>query len=258
MYHDDSSDNGGGHGTWIRKPKPLAALEEKPKLKVHIESAEPRSSPASGEKSTGSTMTLMASSAFPGSKVNSNGSTKIGGLTEMLMKQKENEAERKVESEQEREKVKATSPTIADDEDGWAMRPPPEAVYERLERYFGNHDLDKPVIEATSGGTSPTSTEPVAPPQVIPSSHDKEREKDKIKMRAKKSIRYVAEDAKRRIDRTSKADPTYSTSYLKKRSTKFWGGRLEEVTTHQAKSNSISVAPGTSPESSSNGETSKC
>ncbi|XP_006454689.1 hypothetical protein AGABI2DRAFT_62685 [Agaricus bisporus var. bisporus H97] len=149
--------------------------------------------------------------------------------------------------------MKVNSPTFADDEDGWAMRPPPEAVYERLERYFGNHDLDKPVIEATSGGTSPTSTEPVAPPQAAPSNIDKEREKDKTKMRGKKSIRYVAEDAKRRIDRTSKADPTYSASYLKKRSTKFWGGRLEEVTTHQAKSNGINGVPGSEP--SSNGET---
>lgn len=259
MYHDDSSDNGGGHGTWIRKPQSLAPLEEKPKLKVHIDSVEPKSSPASGERSTGSTTTLMASSALPGSKVNSNGSTRIGGLTEMMMKQKEKEAERQVESEQEQDRAKTTSPTLADDEDGWAMRPPPEAVYERLERYFGNHDLDKPVIEATSGGTSPTSTEPVATPQVVPSSHDKEREKDNLKMRAKKSIRYVAEDAKRRIDRTSKADPTYPTSSSKKRSTKFWGGKLEEVTTtHQAKSNSISLMSGTSPESSSNGETSKC
>lgn len=277
MYHDDSSDAGGGNGTWIRKPQAQTVLEEKPKLKVQIESTGSKQSPSSAEKSngsTGSTATLLAPPSLSNLRANSNtsngSSTRVGVLSEMILmhereREREREKERQVEKqmerhwerEQERERATTTS-TFVDDKDGWAMRPPPEAVYERLEHYFRNHDLDKPVIEATSGGTSPTSTEPVAPPQVVPSNYDKEREKEKSKMRSKKSIRYVAEDAKRRIDRTSKADSTYSNSYLKKRSTKFWGGRLEEVTTHQAKSSSISSASSSSPDSPSSGGTSEC
>jgi len=134
--------------------------------------------------------------------------------------------------------------------DGWAMRPPPEAVYEKLEFYFRNHDLDKPVIEANSGGTSPTSIEPPFSSQVVvasASNYDKDKERDKCsKIRSKKSIRYVAEDAKRRIDRTSRADSTFADIYSRKRNTKFWGGKLEEVTTHQARSSSVSSTTSTS------------
>lgn len=277
MYHDDSSDAGGGNGTWIRKPM-QPHLEEKPKLKVQIET--PRQSPSSAEKSnpsTGSTATLMAPPSLSNLRANAGvSSSKAGGLSEIMMREREKEREKEKEKERERERERekererqlerewerekerertTTTATFADDKDGWALRPPPEAVYERLEHYFRNHDLDKPVIEATSGGTSPTSTEPVAPPPVVPNV-DKEREKSKI--RAKKSIRYVAEDAKRRIDRTSKADSTYANSLLRKRNTKFWGGKLEEVTTHQAKSSSTSSGSSSSPDSPSGGASECC
>jgi mitogen-activated protein kinase kinase kinase len=294
MYHDESSDNG-GNGTWIRKPQPQQH-EEKPKLKVQIENGAAGQSPSSAEKSdpsTGSTATLLA--PLSNLRANSSGTTstangttgsvtKVGGLTEMMMHEKEREREMENEREKEqageREKQQRQlekqmekaweregeqnrergTDTLNGDKDGWAMRPPPEAVYERLEHYFRNHDLDKPVIEATSGGTSPTSTDPPAPPQatatVTPTNYDKEREKSKI--RAKKSIRYVAEDAKRRIDRTSKADSTYSDVYLRKRNTKFWGGKLEEVTTHQARSSSVSSVSSGSPDGFSSGTMSKC
>nr|GAT44122.1 MAP kinase kinase kinase [Mycena chlorophos] len=81
-------------------------------------------------------------------------------------------------------------------EDTWAPRPPPEDVYERLEDYFPQHDLDKPVIEAASGGTSPTTT-------------DVER--------------------KRHLDRASRAEGM--TAVQRKRSTKLWGSKVEEVDT---------------------------
>jgi mitogen-activated protein kinase kinase kinase len=266
LYNDESSDNG-GNGTWIRKPQAQTHSEEKPKLKVQIETTGTMQSPSSAEKSnpsTGSTATLLAPPSLSNLRGNSsnivNGtgsSTRVGDLSGMMTtherereRERENENEGQLEKqverawqkEQERERG-TTTETFTDSEDGWALRPPPEAVYERLEHYFRNHDLDKPVIEATSGGTSPTSTEPVAPPQAaVMTNYDKEREKLK---RSKKSIRYVAEDAKRRIDRTS----AYAECYLKKRNTKFWGGKLEEVTTHQAKSSSVSSASSPSPDS---------
>ncbi|KAF8922634.1 kinase-like domain-containing protein [Mucidula mucida] len=124
----------------------------------------------------------------------------------------------------------------------WAPRPPPEDVYERLEEFFPEHDLDKPVIEANSGGTSPTAGEVLPPPPTpedtiiplppVPSVHERTR------MRGKKSIRHVAEEHKRRINRISGQDPaSYNASVLRKRSTKLWGSRLEEVTPAQAKAN---------------------
>lgn len=114
------------------------------------------------------------------------------------------------------------------EESTWAHRPPPEDVYERLEEFFPEHDVDKPIIDATSGGTSPTATEP---PSGIPPD-DRERITG---VRGKKSIRIVAEEHKKRIDRTSRAETAFNANMIRKRSTKLWGGRLEEVTSSQKK-----------------------
>lgn len=127
-------------------------------------------------------------------------------------------------------KIRQRGSTFTDNEYTWAPRPAPEEVYERLEDFFPEHDLDKPVIEASSSGAgSPTAAEyPAAPP--IP---EKDRS-EKGLVKAKKSIRIVAEEHKKRIDRTSRAE-NLAASVLRKRSTKLWGSRLEEVTTEQAK-----------------------
>ncbi|KAK0506336.1 MAP kinase [Armillaria luteobubalina] len=133
-------------------------------------------------------------------------------------------------------------------------RPPPEDVYERLEEFFPEHDLDKPVIEANSGGTSPTTAEPVVevspePASIVMPPIPLMPEKSRVK--GKKSIRHVAEEHKRRINRNSKADSSFASSVLRKRSTKLWGSKLEEVTTAQARAN----MGGPSPESPSGGPT---
>ncbi|KAF8140336.1 kinase-like domain-containing protein [Boletus edulis] len=107
----------------------------------------------------------------------------------------------------------------------WAHRPPPEDVYDRLEEFFPEHDLDKPVIEANSGGTSPTTAD---------LSHGiTANDRERINVRGKKSIRIVAEEHKKRLDRTSRAESSYGN--LLRRSTKLWGGYVEEVTTSQKK-----------------------
>ncbi|KAG2120796.1 MAP kinase [Suillus discolor] len=110
------------------------------------------------------------------------------------------------------------------EESTWAHRPPPEDVYDRLEEFFPEHDLDKPVIEANSGGTSPTA---IDYNYGIPNIADR----DKALVRPKKSIRIVAEEHKKRIDRFSRADPLGDNSIWRKRSTKLWGSRIEEVDT---------------------------
>ncbi|KAF7320074.1 MAP kinase kinase kinase [Mycena kentingensis (nom. inval.)] len=119
---------------------------------------------------------------------------------------------------------------VARQEDTWAPRPPPEDVYERLEEYFPEHDLDKPVIEAASGGTSPTSTDQISVPAPLTPATGKE--KDKGRLRAKKSIRIVAQEHKRKIDRSSRAAAVDGmTAMQRKRSTKMWGSKVEEMDT---------------------------
>ncbi|KAI0830586.1 Pkinase-domain-containing protein [Trametes gibbosa] len=117
----------------------------------------------------------------------------------------------------------------------WAPRPPPEVMYERLEEYFPEHDLDKPVIETPSGGTSPTATEAPAVPAPQRFKH-------------KKSIRVVAAEHKRQLDRTSRGVDTTVAPLSRKRHTKLWGSKLEEVTTEQGKgptsSGSTDASPG--------------
>jgi mitogen-activated protein kinase kinase kinase len=125
-------------------------------------------------------------------------------------------------------KSRVSKAFTASEEDTWAPRPPPEDVYERLEDFFPEHDLDKPVIEMISGGTSPTGTSSdltlaPAPPTPAPT--------DKARVRGKKSIRLVAQERKRYIDRTSRIGGDAFTAIQRKRSTKLWGSRVEEVDT---------------------------
>lgn len=116
------------------------------------------------------------------------------------------------------------------------FRPPAEEMYERLGDFFPGHDLDEPVIEASSGGTSPTSAE-TAQPFPTPD-----------RRKHKKSIRVVAYEHKRKLDRTSRITSANNANMLRKRSTKLWGGRMEEVTAEQSKNSSPALStPAESP-----------
>lgn len=117
---------------------------------------------------------------------------------------------------------------VNNDQDTWAVRPPPEDVYERLEEFFPGHDLDKPVIDASTGGTSPTTTEHPIP---LPPEPTEKRWKHK------KSIRVVAAEHKKKIDRTSRMDPSSLASDVRRhRSTKLWDKQTEEVTAEKLRS----------------------
>jgi hypothetical protein len=113
-------------------------------------------------------------------------------------------------------------------DDGAFTRPSAEDVYERLDDFFPQHILDKPVLEAASGGTSPTSVEqPQLPlPTTAPAG-----------FRHKKSIRHVAAQHGQRIKHQSIA----ADDMRRKRSTKLWGSKLEEVTPAQAFSSLTSL-----------------
>ncbi|KAN0134825.1 hypothetical protein V8E53_007199 [Lactarius tabidus] len=117
----------------------------------------------------------------------------------------------------------------------WASRPNPEEVLNKLELFFPDHDLDKPVIEASSGGTSPTAVE--YPPAPLPYNG---RAADK-RSRHKKSIRVVAEEHNLRQDRTSRLQSTTAANIFRKRSTKLWDSRVEEVTPGQITSGMPSI-----------------
>ncbi|KAJ6519735.1 MAP kinase [Mycena sanguinolenta] len=123
-------------------------------------------------------------------------------------------------------KERTVSTFTAREEDTWAPRPPPEDVYERLEDFFPEHDLDKPVIEMVSGGTSPTGATADQTLVPVPSAP---APIDRAKVKGRKSIRLVAQERKRIIDRTSRVEGL--TSIQRKRSTKLWGSKVEEVDT---------------------------
>ena len=115
------------------------------------------------------------------------------------------------------------------------FRPPAEEMYERLGDFFPEHDLDEPVIEASSGGTSPTSAEAAQP---IPTPD---------RRKPKKSIRVVANEHKQKLDRASRITSVSNANMLRKRSTKFWGSKVEEVTVEQMKNASALSTPAESP-----------
>ena len=72
------------------------------------------------------------------------------------------------------------------------FQPPAEEMYERLGDFFPGYGLGEPVIEDSSGGTSLTSAEAIQP---LPTPDRRKH---------KKSIRVVANEHKRKLDRTSR------------------------------------------------------
>lgn len=131
------------------------------------------------------------------------------------------------------------------------FRPAIEDVYNRLDKFFPDHDLDKPVVESvgTSEGNSPTVTEPPPPASYIAPLPSDVRQQDRMStdedrwhgvdkgianMRRrsghKKSVRYVAGERKKAMDRTSKLGiEDAASSVSRKRSTKFWGNKMKEI-----------------------------
>ena len=114
-----------------------------------------------------------------------------------------------------------------------SSRPNPEEVLNRLEAscYFPDHDLDKPVIEASSGGTSPTAVE--NPPAPLPYNGKPPADK---RSRHKKSIRVVAEEHNLRQDTRSRLQASSAVDVLMRGSPKLWGSRVEEDTLGQISS----------------------
>jgi len=100
------------------------------------------------------------------------------------------------------------------------IRPAVEHVYDKLDKYFPGCDLDRPLIDSLSA-PSPTMAEP--PP--IPM---EEAERVQVRRNKKKSIRILARDRQDFIKRQSMMESP-SAAKMRRRSTKLWDSRLQEV-----------------------------
>ncbi|GLB36061.1 putative ste ste11 protein kinase [Lyophyllum shimeji] len=213
QYELESDSGGDDMGTALWKKRPTAESERpktssRPPLKVQIESSTGTRQESSSSGTQASQHATIVSPLPP---------ARPPGRPVTPPK-----PQRRVPDRGERDPLGST---FADRQSStWAPRPPPEDVYERLEEFFPEHDLDKPLIEANSGGTSPTTTEPAIPVPPTPAP---------LTRRGKKSIRIVAEEHKKLINRNSRGDASSYSNVVRKRSTKLWGSKLEEVTTAQ-------------------------
>ncbi|KAI5479006.1 mitogen-activated protein kinase kinase kinase [Pseudohyphozyma bogoriensis] len=115
----------------------------------------------------------------------------------------------------------------------WAPRPKVEDVLENLDAFFPKHDLNKPVFDAptpTATTPSPTASPAKETPSMTPL-----RKLTAAGLGYKKSIRVVAGDRKRNMLKASARREASGgvlgvSSMLRRKSTKLFGSRLEEVT----------------------------
>ena len=118
----------------------------------------------------------------------------------------------------------------------WAFRPPPDIVVKQLSKFFPHVNLDTEVIKAVS---SSSSTDTNATPVAAPTSGASK------KLQYRSSIRRVAEERQRILEKptatlggslASVPEPEMGkVSIVRKRSTKMWGSKVEEVKPGQLK-----------------------
>jgi hypothetical protein len=140
--------------------------------------------------------------------------------------------------------------SFAKHEDVWAVRPPPDVLFDNLEEFFPNHDLDKPIL-VDHGNSSP----PVSPMDASDSDNNANIKPLPVLKRppqlqtitsapavfAKpaarmKSIRVVAKEAiEKRSRLASIAKGVKGANLLRRRSTKVWGARMMEMTPGQVR-----------------------
>lgn len=144
------------------------------------------------------------------------------------------------------------------------VRPPAEVVYNNLERFFPNTDLDKPIVDdAPSPTMSPVNEVSPIPQKSLESLRGPEKrlnsisrkvssaEDDHLKVPQKgnitgrhqrmKTIRVVAHEANEARKRLSeKANANKQPSLLRRTSTKMWGQKVVEVTPSQLKGGYVS------------------
>lgn len=150
------------------------------------------------------------------------------------------------------------SNSFARRDNDWAFRPPPEQLYDNLDDFFPKHDLDKPVLDASGAPGSPLvaspKTETTSPAQVIAAAAAASASGAfPQRARHKKSIRIVAQDRKRFLERAEQADARRAqgqgAALSRRRSTKLWGTKVVEMTPGQEQITPSSAASTESPSS---------
>ena len=121
----------------------------------------------------------------------------------------------------------------ASDDNDWAFRPPVETVLEHLDVFFPEHDLDKPVFDLAAPSPPGGSTSASSPVKDQPlASHTR-----RSNLGYHKSIRVVAQDRKRMLQKAGRNVATaasgLASNLLRRRSTKLFGAKIEEVTSAQ-------------------------
>ncbi|GAA6061114.1 hypothetical protein JCM10212_006145 [Sporobolomyces blumeae] len=148
------------------------------------------------------------------------------------------------------ELVRLASPPIArrnsfaareKDEKDWAIRPPVETVLENLDVFFPEHDLDKPVFDLATTSPNPaassSSSSPVRDAPPLRTNRAGSGGGTGGPLGYRKSIRVVAQDRKRMLQKAgnnvARAVSGLGSNLLRRRSTKLFGARIEEVTSAQ-------------------------
>jgi hypothetical protein len=143
----------------------------------------------------------------------------------------------------------------------WAFRPPVETVLEHLDEFFPEHDLDRPILD-TGSPSSTVAPSPATPERavarqtsIVPLIVSSNAINDRLNtltnghLKYKKSIRKVALGRKKVLSITGMKNSSeqeaeeaeYRAGLLRRKSTKLWGTRVEEVTPAQAKSMSTAI-----------------
>jgi mitogen-activated protein kinase kinase kinase len=138
----------------------------------------------------------------------------------------------------------------------WAPRPPPEQLYENLDDFFPKHDLDKPVLETLLPGSplvgSPKAEMASMASVLTPASPVGAAAGRAGRSGHKKSIRIVAQDRKRILERSehgSRRRLEGMTPLERRRSTKLWGTKVVEMTPSGQEVAPPSATPSESPSS---------
>ncbi|GEM09356.1 mitogen-activated protein kinase kinase kinase [Rhodotorula toruloides] len=226
-----------------------SSLTNRPSLRLQIDrrtptAASPQPAPPSQPASKPSDPTPPPSSSRqsepPSSGRRSEGSSGGGGLGRRFQHPRFDEIVRLPNSPFARRNSFAAR---EQDEKDWAFRPPVETVLENLDVFFPEHDLDKPVFDLPTPAPSTPSTnasspvrEQAGPP---PSANASGSRRGTAALGYRKSIRVVAQDRKRMLQKAGRnvasAASGLASNLLRRKSTKLFGARIEEVTSAQMK-----------------------
>ncbi|WAR58645.1 hypothetical protein PtB15_5B880 [Puccinia triticina] len=264
MFQDFEDDDDDVVGTFVTPMQPYSQTDEakassvgsKPKLSLQTDTFDPTHAAAKADFKLPLIVNESASEMGPQTSVGSSSSTLKGGPSN------NNGATLHVTGDnRDSRRVSFTG-------DDWAIRPPIDAVYENLEDFFPHHDLDKPIdigldlpelhspSSPAATTTTTTTTTPIVPTTPVSSSATQSASSiARLKGRTR-SIRVVAQEKKRLLRRSDdkaraaslklpSTDPSShaprhpsglavdhdakGAALLRRKSTKLWGAKIEEV-----------------------------